>query len=74
MEKKRVDEVTRDFYSEKRWRARKLRMFSKRRSSQDKFLNRVAEKYGDECEIFYGDWSSTGKCKECTPSPVVGFR
>src|SRR5690606_16526770 len=45
-----------------------------RRSSEDRFINKIAETYGADAVLAYGDWSSwTGK-KGLASSPITGFR
>ena len=45
-----------------------------RKSSEDRFLDRVAMVYGKDCKIFYGDWSRADQMAGCIPSPTVGLR
>ena len=37
-------------------------------------MNKVEEKYGSDCLIFYGHWSRKDQMKGCNPSPVVGLK
>ena len=73
-EKARVDEQTRSFYRDEKWRKWKFRLYCYRKSSEDRLLNRIAENYGPNCRIFYGDWSRKTQMKGCAPSPTVGIR
>ena len=68
------DSAARGFYERLTWRNWKLRTFAARKSSEDRFLDRVASTYGSECTIFYGDWSRKDQMPGCEPSPVVGLR
>ena len=72
--KKRFDEKTRDFYRRERWRNMRFRIFSRRKGSQDRFLDRVASTYGPECYVYYGDWSRRDQMAGCDPSPTIGLR
>ena len=73
--KKAFDESSAgEFYERLTWRNWKLRTFSARKSSEDKFLDRVSHTYGSKCIIFYGDWSRKDQMSGCDPSPVVGLR
>ncbi len=68
LEKAQVDELTRKFYTQEKWRGWKFRMFCSRKSSEDRFLNRIADRYGKDCRVYHGD------CRGCNPSPTVGVR
>ena len=70
------------FYLEAKWLHDKRTAFfykqdgeggSLKRSEQT-FCNRVAKTYGEDCTLFYGDWSRQDQMKGCTPSPVVGMK
>lgn len=65
--------VAREFY-EHVWRNWRLRIYSARKSSEDRFLDRLSATYGKCCRIFYGDWSMKDQLRECEPSPTVGLR
>ena len=69
-----ADALTGEFYCHKKWRGWKFRIFCKRKSSEKRMINRVEEKFGSNCTIFYGDWSKKDQMKGCDPSPVVGVR
>lgn len=58
-----------DFYRQQRWRGFKFRMYCHRKSSEQRLLNRIADKYGDDCEIKFGNWSRKTQMKGCQPTP-----
>ncbi len=71
---KRVcDEGTRSFYHQPKWRRWKFRMFCRRKTSEDRFLKRVADTYGSDCTVYLRDWSHRDQMKGCAPSPTVGL-
>lgn len=37
-------------------------------------LNRISDKYGSDCTINYGNWSSGHQIKGCLPTPNQGMR
>ena len=68
--KARSDASTRSFYLKRlqcNWR---FRIFCKRESSEQRLTNRMATTYGEDCVIFYGNWSGRSKLKGCKPSPT----
>lgn len=72
--KRNFDIAAREFYEQRVWRNWRLRIYSARKSSEDKFLGRVSSTYGKYCHIFYGDWSMKDQMLGCEPSPSVGMR
>lgn len=69
----RADRMTRRFYRLEKWRGWKFQMYRMRRS-EDRLLNRIAKTYGEECTMYYGNWSRRGQMTGCDPSPVKGIR
>lgn len=69
-----ADVSTREFYLQKKWRGWKFRIFCRRKSSEERMLNRVEKTFGRDCIIFYGNWSRREQLKGCDPSPVVGMK
>ena len=63
------------FYYNPRWRGWKLRIYCKRKSSEDRLLNRLGCRLHPPC---WGDWSRKGNgpvsLKGCDPSPTSGIR
>ena len=57
------------FYRQRKWRAFKFRMYCNRKSSEQRLLNKIAEKYGEDCEIMYGNWSRKTQMRGCQPTP-----
>ena len=72
--KARVDALTRSFYFKKLWHNWHFRIYCRRRSSEDLFLNRVTMTYGEDCLIFYGDWFGGNNLKGCRPSLTYSTR
>ena len=72
--KSKADKLTESFYRQEKWRNWKFRIHCHRRSSEDKFCNRMAETYGRDCTVYFGDWSASTQQKGCAPSPTVGIR
>lgn len=72
--KSKVDEETRAFYLQERWRSWKFRIYSNRRSSEDRLANRLGNTFGWSSMFYYGDWSSSCQQKGCTPTPNAGMR
>ena len=67
--KKAFDESrAKEFYQILTWRNWKLRIYSARKSSEDRFLDRVAKTYGSKCSIYYGDWSRADQMAGCEGS------
>lgn len=48
-------------------------MFCSRKSSKDRFLNRIADRYGKDCRVYYRDWSRRDQMPGCNPTPTVGI-
>ena len=49
-------------------------MFCRRKSKESRLLDRIALRYGEDCVIYYGDWSRTDQMKGCDPAPAKGMR
>ena len=69
MTNRKTNELTIPFYQQVKWRT-----YHHRKSSMDKFTNRIEEVYRKHRTIFYGDWSSSNQQKGCKPSPTVKLR
>lgn len=69
-----TEELTREFYQQKKWRGWKLRLYGRRKGSEDKLLNRVESNFGKDCVIYYGNWNRIDQMKGCDPSPVIGIK
>ena len=72
--KARADAATRCFYLQRLWRNWRFRIFCKRKSSEDVLLNRTMRTFGEECVIFYGNWSGRNQLGGCKPSPTTAVR
>lgn len=55
----------REFYERPKWRNWKLRTFAARKSSKERFLDRVTSTYGSKCIIFYRNWSRKDQMPGC---------
>ena len=64
------------FYQQEIWRKMKWRVWINRRRSEDQFLNRIKESYGDPGDVLicYGNWSESQPMKYVMPSQGVGLR
>lgn len=67
---------TGSFYQQEIWRKMKWRVWINRRRSEDQFLNRIEQVYGqpDEIVICYGNWSESQSMKYLMPSQGIGLR
>ena len=72
--KRDVDAETVPFYLQERWRAWKFRLYCKRRSSEDRLIEKLKKTFGPDCKLYYGDWSSKYQQRGCTPMPNKGLR
>ena len=45
----------------------------RQKSSQDRMLNRIEQKFGRDCVIFYGDWLRKDQMRCCNLSPMIGI-
>ena len=73
VQKQRTDKVP-SIGTEDKWRGWRFRNFCCRKSSEDKLVNRMNNKYGLLCKIYFRDWSSNFQQKGCIPAPTVGTR
>lgn len=64
------------FYQKRVWRKLRWQAFMLRRSSEDRFLNRMEETFGkpEEVLICYGDWSNPKQMKYIAPTMNKGLR
>ena len=69
-----VDDKTRRFYYMKRWRNWKFRLFSKRKKMESELYSGIETKFGKDCILYYGDWSSSHFFKGIQPTPSIGLR
>lgn len=75
-EKTKLNNKVRDFYEKELYRKLKWRTWIYQRKSEDKFLNRIEETYGDKEELLlcYGNWSNNKQMKYIMPTKGVGLR
>ena len=63
-----------DFYGLAVHRKMKWRQFVYTRRSEDKFLGRMRQLYGDDALVAYGNWSRTTQMRHFVPTKGVGMR
>ena len=75
-EKTKLNNKVRDFYEKELYRKLKWRTWIYQRKSEDKFLNRIEETYGNKEELLlcYGNWSNNKQMKYIMPTKRVGLR
>jgi hypothetical protein len=61
--KHKVDMETRPFYENKLYRKLMWRRKTYRQRSEDKFLNNIKKKFGDNIVVCIGDWSNKNTIK-----------
>jgi hypothetical protein len=62
------------FYEQDLFRKMKWRQFVYTQKSEDMFLNKIADVFGHDAVIAYGDWSRTTQMKHFMPTKGVGLR
>ena len=72
--KNRMNAELRDFYGLALHRKMKWRQFVYTRRSEDKFLSRMRQLYGDDALVAYGNWSRTTQMRHFVPTKGVGMR
>ena len=75
-EKTKLNNKVRKFYEKKLYRKLKWRTWIYQRKSEDKFLNRIEETYGNKEDLLlcYGNWSNNKQMKYIMPTKGVGLR
>jgi len=75
-EKSKLNDKARDFYEKELYRKLKWRNWIYQRKSEDKFLNRIEETYGNKEDLLlcYGNWSNNKQMKYIMPTKGVGLR
>ena len=63
-----------DFYGLALHRKMKWRQFVYTQRSEDKFLVRMRQLYGDDALVAYGNWSRTAQMRHFVPTKGVGMR
>jgi transposase len=74
MQRHQVDLMVRDFYKAPLLRKLRWRRYVHTQQSEAKMLNRIANTFGEDCVIGYGDWSGSNHLKYQAPSPNKRFR
>lgn len=75
-EKTKLNNKVRKFYEKELYRKLKWRTWIYQRKSEDKFLNRIDETYGNKEDLLlcYGNWSNNKQMKYLMPTKGVGLR
>lgn len=75
-EKTKLNDKVREFYEKELYRKLKWRTWIYQRKSEDKFLNRIEETYGNKEDLLlcYGNWSNNKQMKYIMPTKGVGLR
>ena len=76
IEKTKLNDKLREFYEQELFRKLKWRTWIYRRKSEDKFLNRIEETFGNKEDLLlcYGDWSNPKQMKHIMPTKGIGMR
>lgn len=72
--KHKVDMETRPFYEDKLYRKLMWRRKTYRQRSEDKFLNNIKKKFGDDIVIAIGDWSNKNTIKGLASTMGIGLK
>jgi hypothetical protein len=72
--KNQLNYELRPFYEKELYRKMKWRQFVYTQKSEDRFLNKIRETFGENAMIAYGDWSRTTQMKHFMPTKGVGLR
>jgi len=74
--KTKLNDTVRGFYEKELYRKLKWRTWIYQRKSEDKFLNRIEETYGNKEDLLlcYGNWSNNKQMKYIMPTKGVGLR
>jgi hypothetical protein len=73
-DKTKLNISVRGFYIKDLWRKIKWRRFVYSRKSEDTFLNKISDVFGEDCILAYGDWSRSTQMKHFMPTKNVGMR
>ena len=75
-EKTKLNDKLKDFYEQELFRKLKWRTWIYRRKSEDNFLNKVEETFGNKEDLLlcYGDWSNPKQMKHIMPTKGIGMR
>jgi hypothetical protein len=74
LKKTQVSFQTKNFYNHPTFRKMKLRSFIEGKRSEDKFVEKIGETFGQNAIIMYGDWSESEQMKNFIPTKGVGLR
>jgi len=74
IKKNKLNTELRDFYNKEIYRKMKWRQFVYTKKSEDRFLNKIEETFGNNISIAYGDWSRTTQMKHFIPTKGIGMR
>ena len=69
-----MNDELKEFYERELFRKLKWRSWIYQRKSEDLFLNRIEEKFGNDILLCYGNWSNTKQMKYTMPTKGIGLR
>lgn len=72
--KTKLNDELKEFYERELFRKLKWRQHIYQRKSEDRFINRIEEKFGKDILLCYGNWSNTKQMKYTMPTKGVGLR
>lgn len=73
-DKNKLNNELQEFYIRDLWRKMKWRNFVYSRKSEDIFLNKIKDTFGNNIVIAYGDWSRSSQMKHFMPTKNKGLR
>jgi hypothetical protein len=74
LKKNKLNQELSHFYQQDLFRKMKWRQFVYTQKSEDRFLNKIAEFFGQDAVIAYGDWSRSSQMKHFIPTKGIGLR
>lgn len=73
-EKSKLNNLTRDHYSQPIFRNLRFRSYCLTKSSEDKFVNQMKKTYGDDIVLMYGDKNIGKQLRNFISTPMIGFK
>jgi hypothetical protein len=73
-QKNKLNDDLKSFYQNELFRKMKWRQFVYTQKSEDRFLNNIADTFGEYTCIAYGDWSRATQMKHFIPTKGIGLR
>jgi len=62
------------FFQRRVFRAQRFDVWVGRRASEDRFISRIKNTFGNKATLLYGDWGRSPNLRHQPPSPGVGLR